>query len=286
MRSETASQNSSILLKTMISKKIMVDQVWSIYNESVPRTNKQSKIDKENIKYINKKNRVELNFGATENEYIKTAESEERSRVRYDEFNEIVKKDLKTVLNLSCKPLLCYLDSRKTPEIPVIVAATFAAICDMRKYKTLTPKKMLYATDKEIEETVETLITHSVGYVLKYYDRSDYFLLKIAENLKYFFNIDPDSSEKNVDKVGGFNYKILKSDSNYLIEKDLKDENGETVELNEHQILTEIDEFLDDYVKAMKRQAVIKEKVNSIINMVDNILASFSGDESKKSDRK
>lgn len=275
MEKEATQNQDSILLKCSISKREVMDQVWIIYNETIPMTEKQSKMRGKYSQYSISE-RIYTEFEEGSNEYVQLKESEQAAWRRYEQFKEIIKKDLDVILKKVCKPLRCYQNSKKTPQLPVLVAATFAAIWDMRKYNGLTPTQMLGINDKELEETVDVLIAPSVDYVLNYYDEDEYFLKKIIENLKYFFNIAPEVNETNKEFIRNFNYKIFESDGRYRITTKEKNNDEKPKAIDKDQVISEINEFRSYYVTSLKRQAKMKKNATDTIEMVDQILQNYS----------
>ena len=276
MSIEVNEKCGSVLMNSSISKKEAVEQVWKIYNETIPMTEKQSEMKGKRSKY-EADTRVRMEFGEADGEYLTIMESERKAKSRYDQFKELVKKDIDKILENVCSPLKCYQNSKKIVQIPVVVAATFAAICDMRKYYDLQPHEMFGTGVEEIEETVNMLIAPSVAYVLKYYDEDEYFLSKLIENLKYFFNIEPKPEETSLGIIRSFNYQIIEDNGKFIITTDERIKSGKIVKIDKVQIAKEIEEFRQCYVANIIRQAEIKEKAANIIENVNNILKNYTG---------
>lgn len=261
----------SILMKSVIKKGIVVDQVWSIYNGNVPETLDQYELkgmSKDAYEY--RKTRVNKRNGSRE--------TEEVARNRYKKYDDCASTDLKKILRHIKSPLVNYENSKDVTEIPVIVAATFAAIFDMRKYFHYTPTDIIKEiTDQEIDE--EILIKCKVDFAINHYDGDTYFLKRLVENLKYFFNVEPELEETNLAEIRTFEYKFREENGKIHIEPQTKKKAGNIVNVDKEQVLNEILEFKNHYIKSIKRQGVIKKKAKDTINQVEEILKNYCGKE-------
>lgn len=281
-------RDNSMLYRTVIESGIVLAQVWNIYNESVPLTGEQyinSENNKNYDRYENEETRENYYFNLDYNEnepkakYGKEKESEDKARMRYDEFKEYARKDLKAVLKMLNSPLIYYANSKENKKIPVIVAAVFAAIYDLRKYGALSPKKMIELSKEVNDDEIRMFLFHVKG---EDFDEDDYFIMRLIENLKYFFNIKPELEETNLGIVRKFDYELIEEGCHYLIQQKTKIEEAEEVNIREMIILpdkdditAEIEEFKRVYLENVNHRRDESQKAWKILEMAEELLKKY-----------
>lgn len=217
-----------ILYNTLIEKGIIYDQVWKINNKNkIPRTktefdklNKKSN-DAEYCEELTWENmEFNLDYDASRDDegkkYRINKMTEQEAYEKYKRFKEDAGKDLSKILDKLKSPLIYYKKLNKSQPIPVVVAATFAAVADLKKYGNLSPNKMIAISEDDADETINKYLLHPGT---KRYEESDYFIMMIVANLKYFFNLTTKPNERNFKESPEFNYKICIDKNHYLIEK-------------------------------------------------------------------
>jgi hypothetical protein len=279
-----------MLYNTLIEKGIIFDQVWKIYNESIPMTEKQHDLKKDSGNYVKDKKRENIEFninydktiknsdGVQKETYISKKETEQQARIRYEYFKDNARKDLKAVLEKLNSPLIFYDNLKKTPQIPVIVAAVFAAIADLKKYGSLSPSKMAELSGDEDDETIQMFLLQTKS---KKYERYDYFIMRVVENLKYFFNIAPQLDETNLGVIRKFDYEIIEVKSHYLIQRKKGEKTEkETIEdkqgINLNAIAAEIENFRNEYINAVNEKQDENRKMRKVFDLVQKMLMNYS----------
>lgn len=280
-----------ILYNTLIDKGIIFEQVWQIYNKNkIPLTETEYEKLMDEGKYEGNyyfgKVWEDLGFNdefgdskedAQQVKYKKKLETEEEARVRYEKFKDKARKDVRKVLEILKSPLIYY---EKSKQIPVIVAATFAAIADLKKYGSLSPTQMIAVSPDNADETIEKFLLHSK--IIKG-EEYNYFIFRVIENLKYFFNLTTEENERNMEEIPKFNYKIIFDKGHYLIEKrkvEGKEINKEQQEINfDAKIMkNEIEDFKRIYLDIVNVKRDEDRKVRELLIMADRMLRIYSED--------
>lgn len=276
--------DKSMLYRTVIEREIVLDQVWNIYNESVPLSIEKYQKSGEYIDlliYDNEEKRdcfgfnLDYNENQSKEKYKQGKESEGQAFLRYKEFKTHRSKDLKAVLKMMNSPLVHYADTKRK-KIPVIVAAVFTAIYDLRKYGTLTPKKMIELSEGEHIEEIEMFLFHEKYDVV---DNSNYFIMRLVENLKYFFNIAPQLNETNLGIVREFDYELIKDGSHYLIQRKSKTEEtdgrNDANFFDKDNISKEIDEFIELYLQKVNSRQNETQRFWEIMIAAEELLNKY-----------
>lgn len=291
--------DGQILYNTLIEKEIIFEQVWQIYNmNKIPITEVEYKKLKAkgeyNGDYYKDKTWVYKEFNLDYNEEIKgvqkekyetTMKTEENAYLSLLGFKDTARKDLLKILKKLKSPLVYYTELKKTEPIPVIVAATFAAIADLKKYGSLSANKMLVLSADNADATIEKFLLHSK---INKYEESDYFIMRVVENLKYYFNLTPKPNERNFDESLRFDYKIIFDRNHYLIQK-RKDEDVEflqdrqEIDLNVSAIENEIENFKNDYLSIVNKKRNDNRKICEVLEMADSALKIYSDEIYQKS---
>lgn len=281
-----------ILYNTLIEKGIIYDQVWKINNKNkIPRTKTEfDKVNKESNddEYCEKLTWENMEFNLAydesrddeEKKYLINKMTEQEAYDKYKRFKEDAGKDLSKILDKLKSPLIYYKKLDKSQPIPVVVAATFAAVADLKKYGNLSPNKMIAISEDDADETINKYLLHPGT---KRYEESDYFIMMVVANLKYFFNLTTKPNERNFKESPEFNYKISIDKNHYLIEKrkesavDSMKERPE-IDLDANAVEMAIENFKERYLAMVNEKRDNERKIRELVNAAEEMLQRYSYD--------
>lgn len=215
-----------------------------------------------------------------EKKYLINKMTEQEAYDKYKRFKEDAGKDLSKILDKLKSPLIYYKKLDKSQPIPVVVAATFAAVADLKKYGNLSPNKMIAISEDDADETINKYLLHPGT---KRYEESDYFIMMVVANLKYFFNLTTKPNERNFKESPEFNYKISIDKNHYLIEKrkesavDSMKERPE-IDLDANAVEMAIENFKERYLAMVNEKRDNERKIRELVNAAEEMLQRYSYD--------